>query len=175
MPRRASEKGTRRVRSVSLIALTALAALLIQTTLIPLLPFGAAMPDLLLVVCVYLGLYFHSPWGALGAFAIGYVQDSFSGSLPGLNAFAMTVVFIAVYLASRRLWVTNTLSKIVLVFLASLLKTFAIIAVLGAFLSLEGVWRTAVKYVFIEAVLAAAIGPLMFALLARTQQVAPEH
>jgi len=163
------------MRAVALIALTTLAALLIQTTIVPLLPFGAAMPDLLLVVCVYLGLYFHSPAGALGAFAIGYVQDSFSGSLLGLNAFAMTAVFVAVYLASRRLWVTNTLSKIVLVFFASLLKTFALLAVLGIFLSLEGIWRTAVTYVFIEAVLAAAIGPLMFALLAHTQQVAPEH
>ena len=163
------------MRAVSLIALTTFAALLIQTTIVPLLPFGAAMPDLLLVVCVYLGLYFHSPAGAIGAFAIGYVQDSFSGSLLGLNAFAMTAVFVAVYLASRRLWVTNTLSKIVLVFLASLLKTFALLAILGIFLSLEGIWRTAVTYVFIEAVLAAAIGPLMFALLARTQQVAPEH
>lgn len=163
------------MRAASLIALTTFAALLIQTTVVPLLPFGAAMPDLLLVVCVYLGLYFHSPAGAIGAFAIGYVQDSFSGSLLGLNAFAMTAVFVAVYLASRRLWVTNTLSKIVLVFLASLLKTFALMAILGIFLSLEGIWRTAVTYVFIEAVLAAAIGPLMFALLAHTQQVAPEH
>jgi rod shape-determining protein MreD len=163
------------VRSVSLIALTTLAALLLQTTIVPLLPFGAAMPDLLLIVVVYLGLYFHSWAGACGAFAIGYLQDSFSGSLPGLNAFAMTVVFTVVYLASRRVWVTNTLSKIVLVFFASLVKTFALLALLGAFLSLEGVWRTAVKYVFVEAVLAAAIGPIMFALLARTQQVAPEH
>lgn len=163
------------MRSASLIALTALVALLFQTTIVPLLPFGAAMPDLLLIVVVYLGLYYHSPWGALGAFAIGYVQDSFSGSLAGLNAFAMTVVFITVYLASRRLWVTNTFSKIVMVFLASLVKTFALVALVGLFLSLEGVWRTAVKYVFIEAVLAAAIGPLVFALLARTQQAAPEH
>jgi len=163
------------MRSASLIALATLAALLIQTTLLPLLPFGAAMPDLLLIVCVYLGLHYHSPWGAIGAFSIGYVQDSFSGSLPGLNAFAMTVVFVTVYIFSRRLWVTNTLSKIVLVFVASLVKTFALLALLGMFLSLEGVWRTALEYVFLEAAMAAAIGPLMFAMLSRTQQLAPEH
>lgn len=163
------------MRTAALIGLTTVAALLIQTTLVPLLPFAAAMPDLLLVVCVYLGLHFHSPAGALGAFSIGYVQDSFSGTLVGLNAFAMTVVFITVYLASRRLWVTNTFSKIVMVFLASLVKAFAVLLLLGVFISLEGVWRTAVKYVLIEAVLAAAIGPLMFALLSRSQQVAAEH
>ena len=163
------------MRAASLIALTTVAALLIQTTLVPLLPFAAAMPDLLLVVCVYLGLHFHSPAGALGAFSIGYVQDSFSGTLIGLNAFAMTVVFITVYLASRRLWVTNTFSKIVMVFLASLVKAFAVLLLLGVFISLEGVWRTAVKYVLVEAVLAAAVGPVMFALLARSQQTAAEH
>ena len=163
------------MRSVSLIALATLAILLLQTTIVPMLPFAAAMPDLLLVVCVYLGLRFHSPAGAMGAFTIGYVEDSFSGNLPGLNAFAMTVVFLTVYLASRRLWVTNALSKIVMVFLASLVKAFAVLALLGIFLSLDGVWRTAVKYVLVEAVLAAAIGPLMFAVLSRTQQVAEEH
>lgn len=163
------------MRAASLIALTTVAALLVQTTLVPLLPFGALMPDLLLVVCVYLGLHFHSPAGALGAFAIGYVEDSFSGAVPGLNAFAMMVVFITVYLASRQLWVSNALSKIVMVFLASLVKAFAVLALLGLFLSLDGVWRTAMKYVLVEAVLAAAVGPLMFALLARTQQVAAEH
>lgn len=163
------------MRLATFIALTTLAALVVQTTILPLLPFGGAMPDLLLVVVVYLGLRFHSPAGALGAFGIGYLQDSVSGSLPGLNAFAMTAVFVAVYLASRRVWVTNTFSKIVLVFLASLVKTGALVVLVGLFISVEGLWHTAIKYIFVEALLAAAIGPLMFTFLARSQQVSPEH
>lgn len=163
------------MRSASLIALMTLAALLVQTTLMPLLPFAAAMPDLLLVVCVYLGLHHHSPAGAFGAFAIGYIQDSFSGGIPGLNAFAMTAVFLTVYLASRRVWVTNTFSRIVMVFLASLVKAATVLVLVAVFQSLDAVWRTAVRYVLIEAVLAAAIGPVIFALLARTEDVATEH
>jgi rod shape-determining protein MreD len=163
------------VRTFVLMSLFTLAALLLQTTVVPLLPFAAAMPDLLLVVCVYLGLQFHSPLGALGAFSIGYVQDAFSGGVPGLNAFAMTVVFVAVYLASRRLWVTNTFSRIVMIFLASLVKAAAVVLLLGLFLSVEGVWSAAVRYVVLEAMLAAALGPLVFALLARMHPVSVEH
>jgi hypothetical protein len=87
----------------------------------------------------------------------------------------MTAVYVTVYLASRRLWVTNTLSKVVLVFLASLVKTAALVVLVGLFISVEGVWRTAVKYVFVEALLAAAVGPLMFTFLARSQQASAEH
>ena len=39
------------------------------------------MPDLVLVLCVYLGLHEHSIAGALGAFLLGYFLDSFSGDV----------------------------------------------------------------------------------------------
>jgi len=161
------------MRTAGLIALAALTALVVQSTLLPLLPIGPVLPDLMLVVCVYLGLYVHSPAGALGAFLIGYAQDAFSGTVLGINAFAMSLVFVSVYLTSRHLWVNNTLSQIVLVFLASLVKTVTIVALIGVFLSLDGLWRTILKYIFLEAALAAVFSPPIFAVLARTHQLEP--
>jgi len=163
------------MRTALLIALAALVALVVQSTLLPLLPIGPVLPDLMLVVCVYLGLHVHSPAGALGAFVIGYVQDAFSGTVMGLNAFAMSLVFVAVYLTSRRLWVNNALSQVVLVFLASLLKTVAIVSLIGLFLSLDGLWRTTAKYIFLEAALAALFSPPIFAMLARANPAAPDN
>lgn len=163
------------MRTATVIVGTALATLILQSTVLPLLPIGPVLPDLMLVVCVYLGLYVHSPGGALGAFAVGYLQDSMSGALPGLNAFAMSLVFLTIYLASRRLWVSNTLSKIVLVFLASVVKTVAMVALIGVFLSLDGLWRSVAKYLLVEAALAAALSPPIFAFLTWVHPATPSN
>jgi rod shape-determining protein MreD len=150
----------------------AIAALLLQTTVLSHAAIGRATPDLLLIICVYLGLHQHSVPGAVGAFSLGYLQDAFSGSVVGLNAFGMCLVFIAVYLTSRRLWVDNAVSKVVVVFLASLLKTVAVLALVAVFMSVEGLWRTVFGYLLIEAILAAALSPAVFALLAQTEHFA---
>jgi rod shape-determining protein MreD len=160
------------MRAAVLLMTIVIAALLLQTTLLPLTSMGRATPDLLLIICVYLGLHQHTVTGAIGAFVLGYLQDAFSGSVVGLNAFAMSLVFTLVYLTSRRLWVDNAVSKIVVVFLASVLKTGAILALIAVFLSAGYFWHTVVRYLLIEAVLAALLSPAVFALLALTQQTA---
>lgn len=159
------------IRPSLLFALVAVAALVLQTTVLPVASIGRATPDLLLIMCVYLGLHQHTVGGAIGAFVLGYLQDAFSGSVAGLNAFAMCLVFSIVYLTSRRLWVDNAVSKIVVVFLASVLKTAAIFALVAVFMSIDAVWRTMLGYLLIEAMLAALLSPAVFAVLARTQQL----
>jgi len=156
-------------RPALLFGAVAVGALLLQTTVLPLAAIGRATPDLLLIMCVYLGLHQHTVGGAIGAFSLGYLQDAFSGSVTGLNAFGMCLVFTVVYLTSRRLWVDNTVSKIAVVFLASVLKTVAILVLVALFLSIDGLWQTMLSYLLIEAVLAALLSPAVFALLARTQ------
>jgi rod shape-determining protein MreD len=160
------------VRAAFLFAVLAVTALLLQTTVLPVAAVGRATPDLLLIMCVYLGLHQHTVGGAFGAFLLGYLQDSFSGSVVGLNAFGMCLVFIVVYLTSRRLWVDNTISKFVVVFLASLLKTMAILVLAALFMSVEGLWHTVLRYLLTEAILAAILSPAVFAVLAQTQQLA---
>ncbi len=160
-----------RGRPAFLFAAIALASLLLQTTVLPLAAIGRATPDLLLIMCVYLGLHQHTVGGAIGAFSLGYLQDAFSGSVAGLNAFGMCLVFTMVYLTSRRLWVDNTVSKVAVVFLASVLKTVAILVLVAVFMSAEGLWRTMLGYLPIEAGLAALLSPAVFAVLARTQQL----
>jgi rod shape-determining protein MreD len=160
------------MRPPVLLTIIVIAALLLQTTLLPLTSVGRATPDLLLIICVYLGLHQHTVAGAVGAFVLGYLQDSFSGSVVGLNAFGMSLVFALVYLTSRRLWVDNAMSKIVVVFLASVLKTGAMLGLIAIFLSAVNLWHTVVQYLLIESALAAVLSPAVFALLAFTQRVA---
>ena len=155
------------MRSVAVIGLVAGFGLLLQTTLFHALPFGAhPSPDVLLVICVYLGLHRHSVGAVLGAFVLGYVQDAVSGAAAGLNAFGMVVVYVLVYLTCRRLWVDNAVSKVVLVFLASWVKASAVFLLSMLFGAFEGSWSTVLWSVLVNAVLAAALAPPIFALLA---------
>src|SRR3972149_10268670 len=154
------------MRSFAVIGLAAGFGVLLETTVLPVLPFGGAAPDILLVLCVYLALHHHTVGGAVGAFLLGYLQDSISGSATGLNAFGMCVVFLFVYLTCRRLWVDNLLSKVVLVFLASFVKTVAGVGFLMVFLDFEGAWGSLAWSVVLHAVLAATVAPPLFALVA---------
>ncbi len=160
------------MKSVVLFSLMALAALLVQTTVLPQALFGRSSPDLLLILCVYLALRRHSVGGALGAFGLGYLQDTFSGSTVGLNAFGMSVVFLLIYMTSRRLWVDNVVSQVAVVFLASVVKTSTILALVAVFVSVDGLGRTILSYLLTEALLASILSPAVFAILARTQLIA---
>ena len=118
------------MRAAAVIGLVAGFGLLVQTTLFHALPFGShPSPDILVVVCVFLGLHRHTVGGALGAFILGYLQDTVAGNAIGLNAFGMVVVYLLVYLTCRRLWVDNVVSKVVLVVLASCVKAVAVLAI----------------------------------------------
>ncbi len=159
------------LRGAAIYVLTGSVALLLQTTVLHTLTGDRVIPDLALILCVFLGLREHSVAGATGAFLLGYLLDSFSGSLVGLNAFAMTTVYTMVYLISRRLWMDNALSSIAMVFLGTVVKGFAILAALAAYLSVERLSLGAVQVLLAEALLAAAITPLVFGVIRWEQRV----
>ncbi|MEB2286455.1 MAG: rod shape-determining protein MreD [Polyangiaceae bacterium UTPRO1] len=153
------------LRTAGFYALAGALALLLQTTVLHGLTDGRIIPDLVLILCVYLGLYEHNIGGATGAFLFGYLLDSFSGSVVGLHAFAMTVVYLVVYLVSRRLWMDNTVSGVVMVFFGSLLKGVAIVAALAAYLAIDRMSLGVAQALLAEALLAAALTPLVFGAL----------
>jgi rod shape-determining protein MreD len=153
------------LRLTAVYVLSGVIALLLQTTILHALSGGRAIPDLILILCVYLGLYEHNVGGAAGAFLFGYMLDSFSGSVVGLNALAMTSVYLVVYLASRRLWMDNTFSGISMVFLATFLKGVTVLGALAAYLTVDRLTLGAAQILLGEALLAAALTPLVFGFL----------
>lgn len=153
------------LRLTVVYVLAGIVALLLQTTILHAVSGGRAIPDLVLILCVFLGLYEHNVGGATGAFLFGYMLDSFSGSVVGLNAFAMTTVYLVVYLASRRLWMDNAVSGIAMVFLATFLKGAAVLGALAAYLSVDRITLGAAQVLLGEALLAAALTTPCFAFL----------
>jgi len=147
---------------------------LLQTTLLHLLPLGPIVPDLILVLCVYWGLNHPTAGAVLGSFILGYSVDVFSSPLLGLNAFAMSLVFLAVYISSRCLWIHNSLLGAAVVFFAALVKAGALITASVLFLAVEGFWAGVLKYMFFEALVAAIVAPALFFLLRRGQRYLEE-
>ena len=157
------------MRLFLLFFLVGIFLLLLQTTLLHLLPIGPVIPDLILVLCVYLGLYHPSVGAALGSFLLGYSIDIVSSPILGLNAFAMSLVFLSVYFSSRSIWIQNPIVTSLVVLLAALVKGAAVVLISAVFLSVEGFWIGAARYIIMEALVAAVLAPLVFALLRRGQ------
>src|SRR5689334_665815 len=116
------------MRSFAALAAAAVAAMLCQTTVLPSLPLPVT-PDLVLILAVYLGVRHPGAGGAVGAFLLGYFLDTFSGTLLGLNAFALTGVYAGVHLVARHLWLERGLPVVGIVLFGSLLRDVAALAV----------------------------------------------
>ena len=149
-----------------LLFVTGLLLVLLQTTFLHFFPL---VPDLILVLCVYWGLHHPTVGAVLAAFVLGYSVDVVSSPILGINAFAMSLVFLTVYLSSRSIWLHNHLVSAVVVLLASLVKGVALVLVSAIFLSTEGFWMGALRYILLEALVAALLAPLVFTLLRRGQ------
>jgi rod shape-determining protein MreD len=162
---------TAELRLVAVYVAAAIVALLLQTTVLHQMTGGRVIPDLVLVLCVYLGLHEHSVAGVTGAFLLGYLLDSFSGSVVGLNAFAMTSVYVVVYLMSRRLWMDNVLSAVAMAFLGTVLKGVLVTVALAAYLAVHRPTLQAAQILLAEALLAAALTPVTFATLRRAKRL----
>ena len=154
----------------AIVLVAAVVGLLFQTTLFHFLPFVHVIPDLMLILCVYLGLHQHSFAGSTGAFLLGYFTDSVSGSAVGLHAFALSLVFFIVYLVSRRLWMDNVIANVAMVFVAALLKT-VVVAGLLSFIGAPVSWATFLSGMWLEALVAALFTPIVFRLLDGSRHV----
>jgi len=148
-----------------LVMIAAVLSLWLQTTLLHLVPLGSIMPDFVVILCVYLALHEHSVLGSLGAFLLGYFADSFSGNVLGLQAFAMSLVFLVVYLLARQLWMDNVVVNVTVVFVASLFKALAVAMLLAFYVSADYSWSHLFSTVWIEATIAALFSPVIFSLL----------
>jgi rod shape-determining protein MreD len=155
---------------VSLLFLAAgFVLLLLQTTLPRIVPMGPFVPDFVLVLCVYLGLNHPTIGAVVGTFLLGYSVDVFSSNVLGMNAFALSLVFITAYLSSRAIWVHSPLLSASVVFLASWVKAGSLMLLWATFLAMDRYGFGSVQRILIDALIAALLAPVLFALLKRSQ------
>lgn len=153
------------MRSALIFAAAGVLAVVIQTTLVQRLGFLPAAPDLIVVLCVYLGLHYHTAAGALGAFLLGYLLDTFSGAVPGLYSLTMTLVFGVIYLVSKRLWMENPMSNVAAVALGSAVKIVTVVLYFTVASARSVSWLVVLRTLTVEALLALVCAPAVFSLL----------
>lgn len=153
------------MRSLLIFVVAGVLAVVVQTTLVQRLGFLPAAPDLIVTLCVYLGLHYHTAAGALGAFLLGYLLDTFSGAVPGLYCLTMTLVFGMVYLVSKRLWMENPMSNIAAVALGSVVKIVTVVLYFAIVATRSVNWWFMLRTLTIEALLALVCAPAVFAAL----------
>lgn len=150
----------------------AVLAMLLQTTVLPaFLPRGM-VPNLVLVLVVWLALRQRGAGGAVGAFLLGYFLDTFSGTILGMNAFAFTAVYVSVYLVGRTLWTEGGgPTAVAVVFGGGLMHAAAAVLITWLVEAGAPIWQHAWRYGVLEAALAALATPAVFAFLAWEQRL----
>ena len=139
-----------------------LVAVLLQTTLFRLIPLAGVVPDLIVVLTVYLAIHLPRVAGATGAFLLGYAFDTFSGRYMGLNAFSMSLIFLMVHSTSRWLLTNNPFSTSVVVFASSWIRAASLALLLALFRPKETRGLILLRVVLLESLLAAVVAPWIF-------------
>jgi rod shape-determining protein MreD len=157
--------------NAGVLAAAALLAVLLQTTVFPAVLPAAFTPNLLLILVAYLALRHQSLAGVTGAFLLGYLLDTFSGTRLGVQAFALTAAYGSVYVIARRLWTETGLSVMGMAFLGACVQAFAAALVLCLVEPPAPVWQHMLSHGFVEAAVAALVAPAGFAFVAWEKRV----
>jgi rod shape-determining protein MreD len=95
-----------------------IAALILQSTLVPVIGIGAIQPDLPLIFLFIFSIRWGVMPGLYVGFLLGLAQDVYSPAILGQHALAKTVTGFFIGLFNERLMRTDVVTKIVLVVLA---------------------------------------------------------
>jgi rod shape-determining protein MreD len=151
------------VRTTLAFIIAGLGAILLQTTVGALgTPVIGIVPNLVLVLAVYLGLRHHGVGGAVGAFLLGYLLDTFSGTLLGVHAAACIAAYVVAYLIARTLWTQDGLPAMIVVFLAAIVYTLVAHGVVVLADHAWPGWLVVARRAVAQAIVATALTPWVF-------------
>lgn len=108
-----------------LIVLSFFLALILQTTILPLLQFRGAMPDLLLILVIFTALFSNSTVGGSVGFTVGFLQDLIISRYLGLYAFSGLLVGYLVGELEGKFFKENPIVPVLLVFFCTFLYNAA--------------------------------------------------
>src|SRR5574337_1212532 len=132
---------------------------------------GFPLPDLPLIIVFYMGYRRASLEGVLLAFALGYLDDAFNGSIIGSTSFALTSIFLAIFLLSKKAQFSTPALRAAGVGAAALIKGILSYAVLKS-TNVDVYFFT---HVVLQAVVTGALAsPVIMGLQKLTVYVSPQ-
>lgn len=153
------------------VAATAVVAMVLQSTVFArLLPLTGVIPNLMLVLVVVLAVRHQGVRGVVGAFALGYVLDTFVGTTLGLHAFAFTVVYAVIVVLAQAVHVERGPAAVLAVFVAGCVHALVTAGV--AHLAHGGPpMAEAVRHGVVAALITAALSPAVVAFVEWQEQL----
>ena len=151
------------MREGAAVGLAAVVLILLQTSVVPLVPVLPVVPDLLLVLTVWVGLKHQGVGGAIGAVMLGYLLDTFSGTTLGVHMFALTAAFVSTNVLARTVWTEGGVSSVLVTFAAACVRDLALVVAAMLAGSPGAYGRRVMQYVFLDALAAACVAPVVFA------------
>ena len=139
-----------------------LAAVLLQMTLLPKYFVDPFQPNLLIIMVVFLGLKLPHRFAGVAAFALGIVQDSFSGIYLGLHGFSYLCLYTILSEVSDRLYTNNRLLFVLVVMLATVFCALLSLVMLMIFSVSKGVYASLLPALVPQALVNALVASLFF-------------
>lgn len=137
--------------------------LALKSTLFPAFP----LPDIPLIMVFYMASRKATVEGVFLAFALGYLDDAFSGGIIGTSSFALIVIFVCAHLASMLVQFTTAASRAAGAAVAALVKGGATYYILR-FSNVDAYFLT---HVVLQALVTGFFAPPVMAFLQRLVQV----
>lgn len=153
-----------------ILALVVIAGIVIQSTILPILPIGI-VPDLILVMVVCTGLICGSGEGALLGFLAGLVLDAAGSSFLGFHAITNMLVGFTFGLMEEKVFKENLFVPIVAMLVATLQHEILFFVVAKAYGQMEALlWPTFKSITIPLAISNSLMSPFIYLRLLRWYQ-----
>lgn len=136
-------------------------ALLLQVTILPAYLADPFKPNLLIIVVSYMGLK-AGRMGCIPAFALGILQDCFSGIYLGLNGFSYLCIFLLLNMTADRLYTDSRYLMVLVVFLATMVNGLLHLVLLFLFPNTNGMYAPILSSLVPQGLVNALIASLVF-------------
>lgn len=152
--------------------ITLVTAVVAQVSFFPSFLVDPYKPNLILPLVVFLGFKKQNRWWGLAAFALGLVQDTFSGLYTGLHAFSYLMTFFVLRAIAGRLYTDSSILMTLTVFIASVLTTVTNVILLLLFSAADGIMPSVAYTILPQAAVNAVAALVLFSVPALVKREA---
>ncbi len=138
---------------------------ILETTWLHVLAIDSVLPDISLVILVYISFKNTKPHGQIAGFLSGILHDGISSSPLGLTSCIRTLIAWSFNIVSGKFFIDKFLLPALFVFIATLMKVFSLYIFNFIFGDIVAIYPIFGKALWIEVAYNTLISPLVFLLL----------
>ncbi len=143
-------------------ALLTFLILILQVTVLPAFLREPFVPNFLLLQLVYLAVKEEmGPGGALFAFFLGLLLDTFSGVYLGLSGFSFLAIYLVLRLLRDQLYTDSSTLMVVVAFLSTMAHGLLSLLLLLLFSAANGIYATLLAALIPQALVSALVASLI--------------